>query len=111
MMGGLGSGRPSGSGRDTVEPCRSFDVNRLYREGCLRTGWAGGWEWRRDGEQVASISLRAKTDQLHLTYRVRMGGDWQDVEETVRLVRLACRFGGSRPYFICPGVANAVACG
>ena len=28
-MGGLGSGRPSGSGRTTVEACRSVDVNRL----------------------------------------------------------------------------------
>jgi len=34
-VGGLGSGRPSGSGRDTVEACRSLDVNRLHREGCL----------------------------------------------------------------------------
>ncbi len=29
-MGGFGSGRPSGSGRDTVEACRSIDVNRLH---------------------------------------------------------------------------------
>ena len=79
-MGGLGSGRPSGSGRDTVEACRSLDVNRLHREGCLHPGWAGGWEWRRDGERVASISLRADSDRLHLSYRVRIsGGDWQDV--------------------------------
>jgi hypothetical protein len=35
VMGGLGSGRPGGSGRDTVEACRSLDVNRLHREGCL----------------------------------------------------------------------------
>jgi hypothetical protein len=26
------------------------------------------------------------------------------VEETVRIVRIPCRFGGSRPYFICPGI-------
>ena len=111
-MGGFGSGRPSGSGRDTVEACRSLDVNRLHREGCLRAGWAGGWQWTRDGEQVASISLRAEADRLHLTYRVRIGGgDWEDVAETVRIVRVACRFGGARPYFVCPGVVNGVACG
>ena len=111
-MGGLGSGRPSGSGRDTVEACRSLDVNRLHREGCLRAGWVGGWQWSRDGEQVASISLRAEADRLHLTYRVRIGGgDWEDVAETVRIVRVACRFGGARPYFVCPGVVNGVACG
>ena len=59
-MGGFGSGRPSGSGRDKVEACRSIDVNRLHREGCLRAGWMGGWQWTRDGEKVASINLRAE---------------------------------------------------
>src|SRR4051794_5254461 len=111
-MGGFGSGRPSGSGRDTVEACRSLDVNRLHREGCLRAGWVGGWQWTRDGEQVASISLSAETDRLHVTYCARgAAGDWEDVAETVRIVHVACRYGGSRPYFVCPGVVNGVACG
>jgi len=111
-MGGLGSGRPSGSGRGTVESCRSIDVNRLHREGCLHAGWMGGWQWTRDGEKVASINLRAEADRLQLSYRVRMGGgDWEDVAETVRIVRVACPFGGARPYFICPGVVNGIACG
>jgi len=33
------------------------------------------------------------------------------VNETVRIVRVPCRFGGARPYFICPGVVNGVPCG
>jgi hypothetical protein len=112
MMGGFGSGRPSGSGRGKVESCRSIDVNRLHKTGCLRPGWAGGWQWARDGEKVAWIDLRAEADRLHLTYRVRVaGGEWQDVSETVRIVHVPCRFGGSRPYFICPGVVNGIACG
>jgi hypothetical protein len=41
-MGGFGSGRPRGTGRDTVEASRSIDVNRLHREGCLHHGWIGG---------------------------------------------------------------------
>jgi hypothetical protein len=111
-MGGLGSGRPSGWGRGTVEASRSIDVNRLHREGCLRAGWAGGWQWTRDGERVAFINLRAEADRLHLSYRVRIGGgEWEDVPETVRIVRTPCRFGGARPYFICPGVVNGIACG
>jgi hypothetical protein len=112
MMGGLGSGRLSGSGRSTVEACRSIEVNRLHREGCLRSGWAGGWQWTRDGENVASINLRADANRLHLSYRVRIScGEWEDVTETVRIVRVPCRFGGTRPYFICPGVVNGIACG
>jgi hypothetical protein len=112
MMGGLGSGRPSGSGRSTVEACRSIDVNRLHREGCLRPGWGGGWQWQRGTENVASINLRAEADRLHLSYCVRIsGGELEDVAETVRIVRLPCPLGGTRPYFICPGVMNGIACG
>lgn len=112
MMGGFGSGRPSSSGRGTVESCRSLAVNRLQKAGYLSPGWSGGWQWTRDGEKVAWISLRAGASCLNLTYRVRVaGGEWQDVEETVRIVRIPCQFGGARPYFACPGVVNGISCG
>ena len=39
------------------------------------------------------------------------GGDWEDVAETIRIVRVPCRFGGSRAYFMCPGNGNGVECG
>jgi hypothetical protein len=111
-MGGFGSERPSGSGRVKVESCRSLDVNRLHREGCLRAGWIGGWQWTVDGKEVASIGLRAECHRLELTYRIRIGDrDWEAVAETVRLVRVACRYGGTRPYFVCPGVVNGRAYG
>ncbi|HEY8125293.1 MAG TPA: hypothetical protein VIF88_07725, partial [Methylocystis sp.] len=98
MMGGFGSGRPSGTGRDKVESCRSIDVNRLHKKGCLRDGWAGGWQWANEGEKVASINLRAEADRLHLSYRVRIGGgEWEDVAETVGIVSAPCRYGGVRP--------------
>ncbi len=111
-MGGFGSGRPGGSGRNTVESCRSIDVNRLHREGCLEPGWWGGLQWTRDGEKVASITLRAEDDRLRLSYRLRVGdGAWEDVTESVQIVSDPCCFGGTRPYFICPGVVNGNACG
>src|SRR5215813_4118408 len=111
-MGGFGSGRPSGAGRGKVEDCRSIDVNRLCKEGCLQPGWSGGWQWTSNGERIASINLRAETDCVNFSYRVRIGdGEWQDVRETVRIVRVSCRFGRSRPYFICPGIVNGISCG
>jgi hypothetical protein len=111
-MGGFGSGRPAGLGRKTVEACRSIDVNRLHKAGCLRSGWCGGWQWTRDGEKIGSINLRAEPDRLHLSYRARTaGGGWENLAQTVRIVRVPCRFGGARPYFICPGVVNGIACG
>lgn len=111
-MGGFGSGRPSGFGRDKVESCRSIDVNRLHKTGCLVPDWCGGWEWKRDGERVAWISMRAEEGCLMLNYNVRSNGEeWQSVEEPVPIVRVPCRVGGTRPYFTCPGVVNGLACG
>jgi hypothetical protein len=112
MMGGFGSGRPSGSGRDKVEYSRSIDVNRLHHHGCLSAGWMGCWQWTQNDEKVASINLRAEHDRLHLSYRARIaGGEWETIEEPVRVVRVPCRFGGARPYFICPGLVNGGDCG
>jgi len=95
-----------------VEACRSIDVNRMHRAGCLAPGWAGQWQWTQEGERVAWISVRTETDRVVFNYRVRRGeGEWHDVNEPVDIVWTPCRFGGARPYFICPGVVNGVACG
>lgn len=111
-MGGFGSGRPSGCGRYKVEYSRSIDVNRLHKAGCLKPGWSRSWQWNQDGERIAWINLRAEPDRLYLSYRVRIaGGLWESIEEPVRIVLVPCRFGGARPYFICPGVVNGIACG
>lgn len=54
MMGGFGSGRPSGSGRNKVEACRSIDVNRLHCEGSRQPDWWGVWDWTSDGYKVSA---------------------------------------------------------
>jgi hypothetical protein len=111
-MGGLGSGRQRGSGRGTVEACHSLDVNHLNREGFLRPGWSGALQWTHDGKREASINLEIEEDSLRLSYRVRIaGGEWREVGETVSITRVPCRFGGTRPYFVCPGVVDGVTCG
>jgi hypothetical protein len=112
MMGGLGSGRPRDTSRSKVEDCRSLDVNRLHREGCLQPGWTGGWTWTEDGEEVASVGLRVAEDKIRIFYRVRIAhDDWEDVVESVGIARLSCHYGGCRPYFICPGVLEGRGCG
>jgi hypothetical protein len=109
-MGGSGSGRTGG--RPIVDGCRSLDVNRLHRQGWLRPGWAGTLRWSRDGESVGSIDLRAADGRISLTYRYRLGeGEWEDVGEPVQIVWTPCTFGGSRPWFVCPGVVDGVPCG
>jgi hypothetical protein len=111
-MGGFGSTRWSWvSTTDTVEGSRSLDINKLNKAGCLRAGYCGGWQWTDNGERVAWVEFRPEGDLLVLSYRVRRPDEeWQDVDQPTRIVWIPCRFGGARPYFICPGVVNGIAC-
>jgi hypothetical protein len=108
-MGGPGSGNRWRYGaKSTTDDYRILDVRRLAREGMLRPGYWGGWEWMRDGETVASIQMRAEQDRVVLVYRHRSGGgEWKDDQYPVRIVRTPCNLGGSRAWFICP----ALGCG
>jgi hypothetical protein len=55
--------------------------------------------------------MRAEEARLVLSYSYRRNGDdWQSVEESVPVLRAPCRQGGTRPYFVCPGVVNGIAC-
>ena len=56
-MGGFGSGRRSGSGRNTLEAC-------------LAPGSWGGWQWTLDGDKVAQIGLRSEEEERR---RMRSG--------------------------------------
>lgn len=110
-MGGLGSGRPGGFGRHTVESCRSIDINSLQRAGCLSPGWSGTLQWTQDGECTAQISLHMEPARLVLSYRFcSHKAEWEDIKEMVPIVRVPCRFGGNRSYFLCPGVINGNVC-
>jgi hypothetical protein len=109
-MGGLGSGRCKDRARKTrktVESYRMLDINQLSEKGCLRPGCTSTCQWI-DGNDVFSINARAEAERLHLRYKVRVGvGEWKDVADIIPIVHLHCRFGGSRPYFICSGPRGA----
>ena len=109
-MGGYGSGRPGRHGKTTH--FRSLDVNKLAKAGALQPGRSSGWQWTEDGNPVANIDLEAEAGRLILTYRFREnGGDWQPVTEAVPITQVPCAYGGSRSYFLCPGVVNGRHCG
>lgn len=109
-MGGYGSGR-SGY-KQKAEDCRSLDVNRLHREGCLTAGSQGNWVWSRDGEEVARIGYKAEDGKLVLDYCFRQyGGEWEPITQVVWLTFKDCHYGNQRPYFRCPGVINGRHCG
>ncbi len=60
---------------------------------------------------MAWIRLHTKDNRLRLSYRVRIaGGDWENMDQTIRIVHITCTYGGSRPYFICPGIVDGTTC-
>lgn len=103
-MGGYGSGSGWRSGaKSTTDDYRRLDVRRWQREGMLKPGYWGGWQWTRDGVEVASIRMRTEEGRVVLMYRHRSyGAEWKDEEYPVRIVRTRCNLGGYRPWFICP---------
>jgi hypothetical protein len=89
-----------------------LDVNQLREKGCLQPGWSGACQWTNANEVASSIEVRAEAERLHLSYKVRVGdGKWEDMVETIPLVHLRCRLGGSRVYFNCPGPKVGTECG
>jgi len=110
-MGGLGSGRRKNRVRKTVESYCMLDVNQLSQKGCLQPGCSSTCQWT-DGKEVVLINLRAEAERLRLSYAIRAGdGAREDVVDTISVVYLRCRFGGSRAYFICPGPGGVTECG
>jgi len=79
-MGGPGSGNRWRYGaKSATDDYRTLDVRRWAREGVLRPGYWGGWQWTRNGETVASIQMRAEQDRVILIYRHRSDdGEWKD---------------------------------
>ena len=113
-MGGLGSGnRHRFDKKTTTGECNDLDVRKLYRDGLLEAGTSFRSSWSRFGRETGSISGSVYRDKAILSYRHRrgLGSEWEDVREPVSLEWTPCNFGGERPWFVCPGVINGVACG
>ena len=98
--------------KSTVEGCRHIDVLRWNRLGYFHHPSWFSWAWTRDGETVASIRVESTRDRVVLNYRCRsFGEEWSEVSQTVPLTWAACRFGGSRPWFVCSVSKNGRYCG
>ena len=110
-MGGVLSGRRKDRTRKTVESYLMLDVNQLSEKGCLRPGCTSTCRWIV-GNEFFSINVHAEAERLRLSYAVRAGdGGQEGVVDTISVVYLRCRFGGSRAYFICSGPGDGTGCG
>ena len=115
MSGGFGSGRWKKRGRRTIDSCPALDVNRLAAKGWLQPGGSGTCPLTF-GNEIVLISLHAEAEQLYISWRpvCRLSGEPLGEREGARegeqagmiiisIARVPRYFGGTRPYFVCPG--------
>ena len=113
-MGGSGSGNWCRSRKNTADSCISIDVRYLHREGILSSGRSHSLSWLdEDGQKEASIRVNVMLGVVKLICRYQScgGSEWEDIEESVPLEWTDCNYGGSRQWFLCPGVVNGHHCG
>jgi hypothetical protein len=118
VVGGLGSGSYYRSGyKDRVEDCLSLDVRIWRRDGWLEVGSCFTTTWRRYtqdssiGVQVLGAAAKERAQAVRLEYSWGPEGCKEDVSYMVALSWTPCNFGGSRPWFVCPGVVRRASCG
>ena len=99
-----GAGRPGRRAR--AEVSFRLDVRELARRKML-TGGNFTWRWREthSDREVGSIGVNVSGEVVRLNYTVSGAVHSHDVH----LVRTACGFGGSRPWFLCPRCGARVA--
>ena len=100
-MGGYrnGSGRPAM--RMKHEESKRIEMRYLVRNKYL-TGYSKRLNWTFDGEVIGGIVVTPRGDEIRLEYGIRMGDQFEECSQTVRLIKEGCRFGGYRYWFACP---------
>ena len=106
-MGGHLSGRKRWRNSAAVEEIREFDLNELNRAGCLEPGWQGRWQFTKSGETSDSVELHTELDHISVAFRTcDSRGKYHTTRQIINIVHIRCRFGGNRPFFLCPGGVN-----
>lgn len=110
-MGGSGSGRyfygsVGDNGKELADRQRSIDIHFMKKRNMLNPGYTWSLAWSRNGQPTGDIRGVTYKDRIVLLYRCRFdGGPWQDVKQPVLLTYTPCTYGGTRPWFLCPGVS------
>lgn len=109
-MGGFGSGRTTYASTPTDRACLKLDINEFTDALDTDEQQAGVYTWTQKGEQTNELYWRtideAGSEGICLKYAViSPGGDPDEQEYRIWITRTDCNFGGTRPWFRCPGLA------
>lgn len=103
-MGGCGSGRISGGGKELTSRFFQIDVRQLNRLGRLSSDQSLIVQWVQNGQIAASVAARSGCDQIDFSYRQRLPGKQHFADKTyaVPIEWSLCNYGGRRAWFRCP---------
>lgn len=94
---------PAVERREACESCKAIDVRLWHRERRFDHPQLFVQSWTCDGLPSGSILARTDTDAIELIFQVRTAERYKPINQTIGVVWTACRFGGRRPWFKCPG--------
>jgi hypothetical protein len=104
-MRGLADYRSGYSTHNLVECAFDIDVRRWHTRGLFRPQANFLSHWLNGEDEPVSLRVRVESDfRVWLTYRVRLPNkrNWQQIKKMVSMIWDPCRFGGERPWFVCP---------
>lgn len=100
-MGGIGSGRASPNKRTLTTDCLQLSAQQLRKDDVLNSGNLGTISWGDSKDNW--IFFQVTQSQFKITYNLGAFSSFDQPDTTLlNIVYEACRFGGNRPYFICP---------
>ena len=104
----LGAGRPAHKGK--AEACQRIDVRqwaKWAKREMLEPGYSGYWYWPNTTNRDSAGCVQWSTEAGAVVLRYSLA----DTPRTDRvpLVTTACRYGGARPWFLCPRCGRRVA--
>ncbi len=111
IMGGRGSGNwYRWDKKGTFEEYKRLDIRQICKRKLLYPGNLLSCGWSIKGEPSGDILVAVKEEHLLLIYKARESGrDWKNVEQKVRIAWTKCHYGGSHPWFKCPGCGKRIA--
>ena len=98
--------------KQTTSDYLSIDIRHIKRKGFLKPGERHRLVWRNsEGEPIALVVFLVRYGRIIFAYPIydHKKKEWDVAKCTVFLEWTNCHFGGSRPWFVCPGCGSRVA--
>ena len=101
-MGGLGSGQHRWPKTRKVEDLLDFNINQFTR---LTKGALGSCDyiWTRGAKITGDIRVLRNPEELIFSFSGLVNGVRENIQQTIKLIKMPCTFGGYRYWLMCPG--------